>query len=70
MELHLTSFSGASSQSSPASAARRCGVVPAGEYTLEVESSGYQPYTRAVVVKVGETTTVSVKLEPLSAATR
>jgi hypothetical protein len=70
MELHLTSFSGASSQSSPASAARRCGVVPAGEYTLEVESSAYQPYTRAVVVKVGETTTVSVKLEPLSAATR
>lgn len=44
--------------------ARRCGVLPAGLYSLEVESEGHATWRGPVTINAGETTSVQVDLMP------
>lgn len=47
------------------SAATRAGVVPVGEYTLEVDAPGFLPCRVPVVVEAGKTTRAEARLQPI-----
>ncbi|MEM1448789.1 MAG: hypothetical protein AAGI22_06730 [Planctomycetota bacterium] len=44
--------------------ARRCGVLPAGRYTLEITSEKHLPWSAPVTVEAGRVTRVEAPLEP------
>jgi hypothetical protein len=49
---------------SPEEIASRCGVLPAGRYTLEISSDQHEPWSGPVTVEAGRVAKVEVRLEP------